>query len=181
MKGKLMLLILISSLVLNLAFISTWAFNYFYDSTFANSNQQSKSAGEQETWSPLHKKLGVSEEQWEKIEPKMKEFREKIRKQRSKMQDLRLGMLDILSASRVDKEAMQKQQEKIFRAKRSMQDIVLNHILQEKKLLTENQTKEMFNMLRNRMGHQGSKKPIGTNATKERCPGAAGILGNIRE
>ena len=47
--------------------------------------------------------------------------------------------------------------------------------------LGPNGAKEMFNMLRNRMGHQGSKKPIGTNASKERCPGAAGILGNIRE
>ena len=179
MRTRWLFLLLIGSLALNLTFMGTWAVKQFTIAHGEEDRQQSKDVQDREIWCPLHRKLGVSKEQWQRIEPKMREFQSKISEQRRKMQGLRLEMLDILAAPQVDKEAVEKQQERIIHAVRGMQDIVLDHMLTEKSLLTENQTREMFDMLRSRMEIGAGKGCPGKNATKREMPG--GILKNLRE
>ena len=150
MRNKLLLVILALSLGLNVAFVSTCAVRQFGGGGCIARRPPTKGHNE-EIWSLLHRELGVTKKQWEKIEPHLREFQRKLRARHKRIQKVRNGMLEVLSAPEVDRKAIEKQQKKVLRAFRKTQDLVLEHILTERKLLTPEQQKKLFDMLRRRM------------------------------
>lgn len=150
--------VLAVSIALNLALLGTWGAH----AVVAHLRGRPGGRGEKqhEIWSPLHRELGVTKEQWEKIEPEMLRFQREVREQGQKLKNLREKMFEILRAPQVDEERMEAQQQKILRGHRSMQDIVLGHILTQKRLLTDSQQEKLFEMLRRRMRTPGPGGPM---------------------
>ena len=151
---KIFVMMFVVSLALNAAFVATWAVNRF--TGIAQAEMGKEAEAEPKIWCPLHRELGVSKEQWEKIEPEMIAFHKETQKVCEEANSLRNGMIELLASSEVDREAMQAQQEKIMQVQRKMQDLVLEHILAEKELLSETQQQKFFEMLRQRARCHGS-------------------------
>lgn len=157
------------SIALNAAIIGAWAFHAV--PAHLRGRPDGLAEKQYESWCPLQRKLGITEEQWKKIEPDLRSFRREVRDRRQNMQKLSDEMVDILQAPEVDKERMKSQQEKILRAHRKMQDLVLDHILNQKRILTSEQKEKLFELLRNRMG----------NHAPGNGPGIGGALQKIDE
>jgi Spy/CpxP family protein refolding chaperone len=102
----------------------------------------------------------VTKQQWAEIEPRLLEFREEAQENCRRLQGLRDEMLELLAAPEPDMEAIRAKQEKILEGHRRMQELVLNRLLEEKKVLTIEQQEKLFSMMRERMG----------------CPGPGGLM-----
>jgi len=148
MWKRLFAVIFVLSLALNIGFGATWALRRFGGKPKTESAPESRA----EIWSPLHRKLDVTKKQWEKLEPLVTSFQQETQKQAKKLQNLRDEMVGLLSSAKVDRSAVEKQQERILEGFRGMQDIVLGHLIREKQILTAEQEKRLFEIVRRHTG-----------------------------
>jgi len=133
------------SVGLNLAFIAVWLVHSL--SVPGDAGGLSRPESDGAVPSALHREIGVTEEQWRKIEPLVLDFREKATKQRQKISALRGQLMELLTMSNVDKAAIRKTQEEILAGQRRMQNLVIDHLLKEKELLSPEQGKKLMQFL----------------------------------
>ncbi len=172
MWKKIVLVILTLSLALNVAFTATWAVRTITAGPHDGARPP-ESAQEGEIWSPLHRKLDVTEEQWKQIEPLMRQFMETMKVRRERISEVRHKMLDLLFSPNVDRKAIEEQQDRVLNAFRKTQDVVLQHVLTERKYLTAEQERKLKRMLERRMSTSGpGNPPIGPR--NERGGGGVG-------
>jgi len=133
------------SVGLNLAFIAMWLVH----SLTAPGDAGGLSYPEIDDAVPsaLHREIGVTEEQWRKIEPMVLDFREKASIQRQKISALRSQLMDLLTIPEVDEAAIREKQEEILAGQRRMQNLVIDHLLKEKELLSPEQGKRLMQSL----------------------------------
>jgi len=150
MWSRLRTLLVILSVSLNVAILGTW----LWQSRLAwpgdwhwSSKRVDTDAG---IWCPLHRQLGVSKEQWRRIEPCLVRFRDKAQDLRKKMEALRLNMVDLIASSPMDQKAIDAKQEEILAAQAMMQKLVIGHLLSERELLSPSQQNTLFDMIRTR-------------------------------
>lgn len=115
---------------------------------------------DQPIWCPLHRELNVNAEQWQQIEPRLKEFRSRMDSISAEVRGLRLGVVDLLARSQSDREAVESKQEEILAAQRRMQRLVAEHLLEEKKVLTPGQQRQLFATIRDRLRGTQSAGPL---------------------
>jgi len=140
-------LLMILSVSLNIAFLSVWLVHAV--PTLFDRPQTSKETEPNDLiWSPLHRELGLKEEQWKQIEPHLTEFKKSVQEQCQKISALRMEMMDLLASPHVELEAVQAKQEEIVEAQRRMKTLVIEHLLTEKKMLTPQQQDKLFDMIR---------------------------------
>jgi Spy/CpxP family protein refolding chaperone len=149
MWPKVRTLILILSVSLNLAVFTAWLVHsktVWYDRPLVSIESDTRSL----IWCPLYRQLGVSQEQWARIEPHLIEFRAKAEGLRREMKELRLNFIGLIAAPVVDHEAVAAEQEKIRDAQARMQALVTERLLAEKEMLGPDQQKRLFDMIRTR-------------------------------
>ena len=158
MWKKILFVLFALSLALNVAFATTWALR-----TFAGNSEERRgrraTTGETDVWSPLHRELEVSAEQWKQIEPHMREFMEKMEARHEHISRVRQDMVDLLFSEDVTREVIEKQQERVLKAFRETQDLVLQHVLTERKYLKPEQERMLKRMLEDRMDTSGPGNP----------------------
>ena len=152
--GRKVWLLVILSVGLNVAFVTTWivhAVGCRHDGTKHCRHREGKEFGP----CSLHRRLGTSDEQWRRIEPLLAKFRESSQTVCSEVAGHRRELIDLLAAAEVDREAVRAKQEDILAGQRKMQELLIAHLLAEKELLSPEQQAELFRLLR----------------TRTRCPG----------
>ena len=140
--------LIVASVALNLAFVAMWI-------AYASPSQaHPKETGRRETrhaiWCPLHRELGVTAEQWAQIEPRLREFQAAVRELRQEVNAKRSEVIDLIAAEEPDRATIREKQDEILATKRSIQGLVAEHLLAEKRILTPDQQTKVFEMLRNR-------------------------------
>jgi Spy/CpxP family protein refolding chaperone len=155
------------SLGLNLAFVGVWLAHSISGANVGQSvsktvadHSTNHSAGHNAIPSSLHREIGVTPEQWQQIEPIIRDFREKARTQRRKVTALRAQLMDLLSLPAIDETAIRAKQEEILAGQRQMQNLVIDHLLKEKKLLSPNQAKKLIQSLCEQCRREGAKVNI---------------------
>lgn len=133
------------SVGLNLAFIAMWLVHSL--SAPGDAGGLSRPEIEGAIPSEIHREIGVTEEQWRKIEPLVLDFREKAGKQRQKISALRGQLMDLLTLPKADEVAIREKQEEILAGQRRMQNLVIDHLLKEKELLSPEQGKKLMQTL----------------------------------
>ena len=148
MWKKARLYLIVVSVGLNVAFVVMWIAHA------TASHAHPKETGQQETdhtiWCPLHRELGVTGEQWVQIEPHLREFQTAVRELSQEVNAKRLEVIDLIAAEEPDPELIRARQDEILATKRSIQNLVTNHLLAEKRPLTPKQQQRLFEMLRDR-------------------------------
>ena len=159
-------LLIVMSVTLNVAFVGFWAVR------FIRANWTGGSCSHSEVQCPLHQRLGTDREQWQRIEPVVTAFR---RESQAVCQDVtraRLELLDLLAAPEPDMQKIAAKQEEILAGQKRMQELVIKHILAEKELLTPEQCKELFDLLRQRSDCRGHGPMMGRSLGGDgACPG----------
>lgn len=141
---------ILASVALNVAFVAMWIAHA------APSQARPEETGQRTTqhtiWCPLHRELGVTEEQWAQIEPRLREFQAAVGELRQQTSARRSEVIDLIAAEEPDAEAIRSKQDEILATKRSIQGLVAEHLVAERELLTPEQQQQLFEMLRNRTG-----------------------------
>jgi len=145
-KSKLYLIV--ASVALNGAFIAMWV-------AHAAPPQQALDGddtrvAEAPIWCPLHRQLNVTVEQWEEIEPRLREFQARVAELCQQTDAMRSEVIQLIAADDPDVEAIRAQQDEILETKRRIQRLVLAHLLAEKEVLMPEQQQRLFGMLRDR-------------------------------
>lgn len=140
------------SLGLNLAFIIMWMVHSL--SVPGDVRELFRKKIDGSIPSVLHREIGVTEDQWRKIEPLLLDFREKAGKQRQHVSALRGQLLDLLIKPEVDEAAIRKTQEEILAGQRRMQNLVIDHLLKEKEFLSPEQGKRLVQSLCEQCQHE---------------------------
>lgn len=133
------------SIGLNLAFVTM----FILHSMSASDRDAGHSCGpvKSSVSSSIHREVGVTDEQWEKIEPLVQEFREKSSIQRRKISILRSQLMELLARPDVDGSAITAKQEEILDGQRQMQRLVIDHWIKEKAILSSEQAKRLIRSL----------------------------------
>lgn len=140
--------LIVVSVALNVAFVAMWI------AYAAPSQARPEETGQRETqqtiWCPLHRELGVTEEQWAQIEPRLRKFQAAVGELCQEVNGKRSEVIALIAAEQPDAEAIRAKQDEILATKRSIQGLVVDHLLAEKQILTPQQQQQLFEMLRNR-------------------------------
>lgn len=163
MWKKLKFLLVILSVAFNIAFITVWLTHVLAVEKGNNDVQKDKIE------CPMHRQLGTTEKQWEEIEPNLLEFRKSARSVCEEISRSRTELIDLLAAPEPDLEKIREKREKILTGQNRMQKLVINWLLKEKKILTPDQQKMLFFMLRRQSGCAGHGPIAGQINAGESC------------
>ena len=148
MWKKTKLYLIVTSVALNGAFVATWIAQATVSHAHPDKSREHRTG--HTIWCPLHRELGVTGEQWAQIEPRLRKFQAAVRELRQEVNAKRLEVIDVIAAEEPDPEAIRARQDEILATKRSIQDLVANRLLAEKRILTPEQQQRLFEMLRDR-------------------------------
>jgi len=143
---------------LNLSFVAMWI-AHAAPSRFA-AGPNATTTEREAVWCPLHRELGVTQEQWRLIEPRLKQFQASVGGLCEQIDRRRAEVIELLAAEAPDLDAVRAKQEEILATKRTMQGKVVAHLLAEKEVLTAQQQQRLFQKLRDRTGCAGSGPPM---------------------
>jgi Spy/CpxP family protein refolding chaperone len=154
-KMKTVIVILIFSVALNAAFGAMWAIHRLpahLGCIGHKGDLHAKSC----ISCPLHRKLGTSEKQWQEIEPRLVKFKTASQAICRELNQLRKELIDLIAAPQTDLEAIRAKQDEILAGQRRMQELLISHLLAEKEVLTPQQQKSLFDMIRKQGDCAGS-------------------------
>jgi len=150
------------SLGLNLAFVTVWLVQILF--VPGGTGGLSGFGNDVAVPTALHREIGVTEEQWQQIEPLLKEFREKAATQHRQISGLRDQLMDLLAAPEPDEAAIRTKQEEILSGQRLMQNLVIDHLLEERKLLSPAQAKKFIELLCEQCRHNGDMPSVNNHS-----------------
>jgi len=158
--GKHIKILLITlSVAFNVAFVGVWLTRAMSPPT-SPLRPYPGPQPDQPIWCPLHRELNVNVEQWRRIEPRLKDFRSRTETLTAEVQGLRLDVVDLLAHSPSDRGTVETKQEEILAAQRRMQQLVTEHLLEEKNVLTPDQQRQLFATIRDRLKGPQSGGPL---------------------
>jgi Spy/CpxP family protein refolding chaperone len=168
MWKKTAVILVVLSVAMNLAFIGVWGFHAVGSRCRRGGScrDMSEKGG---IWCPLHRELGIDQKQWEQIEPRLVEFRKASQAVCQEVNSRRAEMIGLIAAPESDSEAIRAKQEEILAGQRKMQELTINHLLTEKKILKPEQQEAFFRMFRQRSGCAGHGPMM--NTPGEECKG----------
>jgi Spy/CpxP family protein refolding chaperone len=159
-------LLIVLSVALNIAFISVWAVHA------ARSHWPTEANGDSEIWCPLHRRLNVTDAQWQQIEPRIAKFRDRSQTICAELNRLRTELIDLIASDNPDRQAIAAKQEEIRAGQQRMQQLVVEHLLAEKQVLTAEQQKELFDLIRQRSACHGPGRMMGLPGSDSDTPGS---------
>jgi Spy/CpxP family protein refolding chaperone len=136
-------LLLVLSISLNAAFIAFWLAQTMPG--LGKVQQATENSGDNsEGLAALHREIGVSPEQWDRIEPHVRNFRDETEAQLEIMSGLHDQLMALLAAPDLDEAGIREKQEEILAGQRRMQDMVFELLRREKEILTPEQQKDLL-------------------------------------
>ncbi len=150
MWKKIAPLLIVLSIALNIAFVGIWTVRAVRAAHWGDGGLRHG-----KVWSPLHRQLNVTDEQWRAIEPQLTDFQKAARGVSEDVNRHRAELLDLIAAAEPDREALHAKQDDILAGQRRMQELVIDHLLSQKDVLTPVQQRELFDMMRRRTGRIG--------------------------
>ncbi len=163
-------LLVIFSVALNVAFVGVWIVHA------AQAHASTQQVDERGVWCALHRHLDVGEEQWERIEPRMRAFQEKRHAIADRIHRHRQSLIDAIASDDPDMERINEHKQRIHQSQKEMQRHVIEHLLEQKQLLTEAQQNKLFELMRQRSSRPGAGvwmgRGDGRGAVDDHEPGA---------
>jgi len=110
---------------------------------------------------PLHRQLGLADQQWGKLEPALKQFRTASGDLAREIHQHRHELLDLLSAPQPDRKAIDAKQQQVLAGQGRMQQLVIGQVLAEREILTPAQQQRLFSLIHAEMRYTDSCPMMG--------------------
>ncbi len=164
MKKNLITLAMIFSVVLNLGFIGIYCFQ--------RADLYARKQGHASHKQFLYEELNLSPEQLEKFEPGRDSFHAYLNRQGKRIQARRLELIDLLAEDVPDRKAIEAKHKQIQLLQQQMQTRVIDHFINESSILTAEQRKKFFVLIKGRIGkNEGSCPGWMLRVRPESAPG----------
>ena len=160
MWKKIAPLLIVLSVALNVAFLGIWGMRVAAPLLAADLKYDG------EIRCPLHRRLKVTAEQWQQIEPRLTEFQRKSQSLCADMNRLRAELIDLIAINEPDRQAIAAKEDQIRDGQRQMQQLVIEHLLAEKEVLTAAQQKNLFDLIRQCTACEGPSRMIGVSSKR---------------
>ena len=141
MKNYLKRIGIIISIILNITFVS----GYYYK-TFWEKKEGSWVVRPQVK--RILRQLRLSDEQKGKIRNSTDSLRKEVSKIRGQIEARRMEMIELLSSPHPDREAIELKRQAIVSLQQELQKLVLDNLLENKKVLTPEQQRKLFSYLK---------------------------------
>jgi len=151
MTKNLKILAIIFSVVLNIVFIGSYV--YHQSGLFPRTGEQTQHNR------PLYEELNLNREQLESFGPVRDSFHAFVNEQDRKIKDQRLELIALLSEKNPNGRAIDAKQEEIQALQRQMQVKVLDHLLEESRILTPEQRQKFFALIKERIEKSSGPHP----------------------
>ena len=142
-----------SSLIFNAAFIAMWLTHAVPRHFMKHCQYGCAESLHQKC--PMQKALALSDSQWTLLHPKIESIRETTSGVYRELAKNRMSLVDELEKNPTDSAALSMCRERIIACQKNMQALVTNHILEEKKMLTQEQQRRFFSAIRSNMSCAG--------------------------
>jgi hypothetical protein len=107
----------------------------------------------------VYSEVGVSEEQWHEIEPRLAQFRTAYFRLGCDMKRKRDELVNLIAASELDSDAISAKQEEILETHRKISNLVTENMLADREILTADQQTKFFKKLRDYCGPSANSTP----------------------
>ena len=167
-------LLIILSVALNIAFVGVWGV-HVVRGHWGGSGRCGREEARERVGCPMYRRLDVTDEQRQRLEPRLTEFRRKAQAICQEVTRLRGELIDLIAAAEPDRKAIAAKQEQIGASQQRMQQLVVERLLAEKRVLTAQQQQQWFDMLQRRSACDGHGPMMGPGRTGagHTCPGSA--------
>jgi Spy/CpxP family protein refolding chaperone len=169
MKRRLLILCLTFSVAINIGVLGSVGYRWLKISGEEKPHQE----GEHSPMSFLSKELSLSQSQTREMESLRKALEPKMEEIREELRDKRVQLVNLLIEAEADLEKINTRLNEIESLQTELQKLVINHLLQEKKILSPEQQKKYFSIISNRLcpegRHQGEGLLLMPENSKEKC------------
>jgi Spy/CpxP family protein refolding chaperone len=166
MWPRIRLLLIVLSFSLNIAFVAAWGMK---SASVPKREPVMCEPDSCRVWCPLHRELGTTDSQWTSLEPLQRKFQLTCYALSDTATALRAGLMDLLAQPKPDQSAVEAKQGEILAIQRQMQALVVNHLLEEKTILTAEQQSKLFAMMRDNGGCGGHPGMTGASTGGPAC------------
>jgi hypothetical protein len=178
MKRKMLFgFIMTCSLVLNVAFVTMWMTHAAPRHFMKHCQYGCAESLDQKC--PMQKALALSDSQWTLLHPKIESIRETTSGLYRELAKNRTALVDELEKTPTDSAALSACRERIITCQKNIQGLVINHLLEEKKMLTQEQQRLFLKAIRGNMSCVAVPGMMGMTALESgERPEAAGVCGH---
>lgn len=148
MKNKIIITAVIFSFALNIAFVTMWGVHFALN-RMSEKTVQSQCVNNNMPCA-LHRTLGVTDSQWQQIQPELDRFLTGSRNINDSIDMLRYQLINCLSADSVDTIRLGSIGEQMLRMQQKLQDLVISYIRSEKRVFTHKQQKLLYQIIRSK-------------------------------
>jgi hypothetical protein len=171
--------IFICSLTLNAVLVGIWLAHFVPNLHTCHTLTATSAACKK---CPMQTKLGLSDSQWVRLEPRLAAFHKQTENASKEISDCRLTLIGELEKPQQDSIAIARCLERIQNGQSAIQKMVVNRILDEKDILTPGQRINFFKMMRHTMANSSMAGMMGSMPLECGKPGeAAGACGRHEE
>jgi Spy/CpxP family protein refolding chaperone len=159
MRSKWLTVVLVLSLAVNAGVLATMGYQYYCDTSSTASSPCPMSPGD----SHLYKSLGLSDVQLSKMDPLAREFHGRLAKLGTDMEEKRESLVTLLSQEDVDPGKIEGLRKEMAGIQDQIQNEVIVHITETKKILDPKQQQRLFDLMRQSMGSKSPTLSYGGN------------------
>jgi Spy/CpxP family protein refolding chaperone len=151
MKRVLFVSFVIASLILNVVFISSWVVHTI--GRGQSTRALPHCAFNATTPHPLYRSLGITNGQWQSMQPAITRFSDSSRYLNDSINAYRATIIELLAKDSVDMASITNVQSSILHMQQRLQMLVIDQIVSEKNVLTPKQRQDLFLLLRSSCSH----------------------------
>jgi len=165
MKRRLLIFGLTLSVAINVGVLGSAGYRWLKISCEERPHQE----GEHSPMSFLGKELSLSQSQAREMESLRKALEPKMEEIREELRDKRVQLVNLLMEAEADLEKINIQLKEIESLQTELQKLVIDHLLQEKKILSPEQQKKFFSIISKRLCPEGRHQGEGLLLMPENC------------
>ena len=159
MRSKWLIVLLVLSLAVNAGILATMGYHYYCDASLTPSAPCPISPGD----SHLYQSLGLSDLQLSKMEPLARSFHGRLAKLGTAMEEKKESLVNLLSQKDVDPGKVEGLRKEMAGIQGEIQNEVIVHITETKKILDPKQQQRLFDLMRQSMVRKTSALSYGGN------------------
>ena len=151
MKDNVKNLVLIFSIVLNIAFVGATSYHSLSSGSIASKPSANRPL--------LYQELNLTKEQLARVEPARDQFHKRLSEIGGEIKARQLKLVDLLAGPVFNRESVENLETEIRTLQQTMQDTVINHILDQATVFTPEQRSRFFALMKERIERSEPRPP----------------------
>ena len=156
MKAKILIFIMVLSLAINAAVLGAVGYHYYRSNFLLSPPLPSQPCPVSPHDQYLYQHLGLSNEQLARMAPLAQKFHNRLENLAASMEGKKENLVGLLSRENVDPEKIATQRREMAGIQDDIQEVVIEHIMEMKKVLNTEQQRHFFDLMRRSMRSNNS-------------------------